>query len=184
MIANLFGAWWLRGALVCVLIAGVVGYHHHITSTAYKAGYAARDAKAIKDEALITQQVAAHIADDKKKADEQTKLLADQAKQSNIALQALKVKHEQDISNHVAAALAGVERLRNPDAGTCSTVRSETASASPGIGKRPSAEENGYVMPATSAIIFRIAADSATTVRDYNALLDRFNACRATVNAD
>ena len=181
---GLLNAWWLRTSLVIALFVGAAVYHHKITTDAYKAGYAAREAIAVETELRITHQVAKQRAEDQAKADAETKRLKQNA--DNLAAQQKieRAKHEKNVQDHIAAALAGREWLRVQTTGASYPIRSEASPESAGIRAAAGSEKGAYLVPESAATIYRIAGDTAQLVHDYNALLDRFNECRATANAD
>lgn len=79
-------------------------------------------------------------------------------------------QHAKDLESVRAAARAGTVRLSIP--GACRTNASKEASPAPTAG----AEERADLLPGTADAIIRIAGDSAKVVRDYNQLLDQYNA--------
>lgn len=183
MCSALFSAWWLRASLVIALIVGAGVYHHKITTDAYKAGYAAREAIAVENELRITHQVAKQRAEDQAKADAETKRLKDEALAQAAANKIERVKHEKDVESRVANALAGREWLRVQTTTADYPIRSETASSSAGIGATFGGEKEAYLVPRYAATIYRIAGDSAQLVHDYNELVDKFNQCRDVANS-
>lgn len=167
---------WRLGALAAAVVAllglGTLVYHH-----IYSQGWDARDTIAKQQDAAA----AAHYADEVRQAQAQTVAIQAQADRDAAAYQLERDHHEKDIAQHVAAALAGVERLRVPVAGC--TVREGSA---PTSAAAPASAVDGTpadLMPGTAASILRIAGDSAQLVRDYNKLLERFDTCRAVANA-
>lgn len=182
MCSALFSAWWLRASLVIALIVGGAAYHHKITTDAYKAGYAEREAIAVETELRITHQVAKQRAEDQAIADAETKRLKDNAialaKQNKIE----RDKHEREIESRVAGALAGREWLRVQTTGADYSLRGEAAPTSAGIGATTGDEKGAYLVPRYAATIFRIAGDTAQLVYDFNEVVDRFNECREVAN--
>ncbi|HVG92392.1 MAG TPA: hypothetical protein VNB54_12945 [Alphaproteobacteria bacterium] len=165
----------LCGAIAAVVaVLGLGTFVHH---RIYSQGWDARDAIAKQDE----RDAAAHYADEVRQAKDATATIKEAADRDAAAFQREREQHEKDISQHVAAALAGVERLRVPVAGC--TVREGAAPASTAAGTGTSDGTPADLMPGTAASILRFAGDSAQLVRDYNKLLERFDTCRAIANA-
>lgn len=79
-------------------------------------------------------------------------------------------QHAKDLAAVRAAARAGAVRLSIP--GACRPA----ASAQAGTAAGPGSEERTDILPGTADDLIRIAGDSAKSVSDYNALLDRYNA--------
>ena len=79
-------------------------------------------------------------------------------------------QHAKDLAAVRAAARAGSVRLSIP--GACRPAPSAQA----GVAAGPRTEERTDVLPGTADDLIRIAGDSAKSVYDYNALLDRYNA--------
>lgn len=79
-------------------------------------------------------------------------------------------QHAKDLESVRAAARAGTVRLSIP--GACRANSSKEASPAPATG----AEERTDLLPGTADAVIRIAGDSAQSVRDYNQLLDQYNA--------
>ena len=79
-------------------------------------------------------------------------------------------QHAKDLASVRAAARAGAVRLSIP--GACRPAAGAQAGAAAGPGQ----EERADVLPGTADDLIRIAGDSARDVRDYNALLERYNA--------
>lgn len=79
-------------------------------------------------------------------------------------------QHAKDLAAVRTAARAGAVRLSIP--GACRPAASAQAGAAAG----PGAEERADILPGTADDLIRIAGDSARDVRDFNDLLDRYNA--------
>lgn len=88
--------------------------------------------------------------------------------------------HETQLNAVRAAARAGAERLRCPGA----ALPADTEANNPGAasGPEPEAGRDGIV-PATADDLFRIAGSIRQSVRERNALIDAYDAARATCNA-
>ena len=88
--------------------------------------------------------------------------------------------HEKVIKDYESKLRSGAERLSiaiNRPIPTCS------ASADARTSSQSSKEERADIMPETAARILSIAGDAAKDVRDYNALVDIYNAARTACNA-
>lgn len=185
---NLIPLPWKIGAaafLVVALASAALGYHHHVYEQGDTAGYNRRDAQANRDEAAIESQVAARYSKDLADARTQAASLQAAADADAAFYQQEKDRHEIDIQKHVAAALAGTERLRIGTATPASCpVRSEAPAAGAGVGTTPGGEAGSELLPGTAAAIFRIAGDNRQLVLDYNAVIDRYDKIRTACNAE
>lgn len=117
------------------------------------------------------------IADDAKAAND-TKTRQEKADIEAAQRQQEKAKYEATIEDFRAAARRGNSGMRAP--GAC------IPAASPGVGAGPAGgpvAETGYVlMPETAESVLDAAAVIRQGVLDRNALIDKFNECRAAAN--
>lgn len=148
-------------ALVAALLAGGFWYRHHVYESGYTAGVVAQ--KAIADKALRL----ANAANQKKSND-----LQDEVDVLNANKEQDDAQHAKNIDAVRAAARAGTVRLSIP--GACTGAAGAGTQAS--TAGQPVAEERTNLLPGTADDILRIAGDSAQSVRDFNRLLDQYNA--------
>lgn len=185
---NLIPTSWKIGAAafaVAALVSAGLGYHHRVYEQGDTAGFQRRDKQAKIDEAAIESQVAARYSKDLADARAETARLQAAADADAVTHQLDKDRHETDIKKHVAAALAGTERLRiATSAAPGCPVRSEAQAAGATAGTGASGETGSDLLPGTAAAIFRIAGDSRQLVLDYNTVVDRYDKIRASCNAE
>lgn len=187
MIAALMASWriWLGiGAVVAVVAAGLA-YHHSIYMDGDTAGYARRNREAVETEKLIAAQVEKRHAADLAAANTETARLQSVADADALKHQQENDRHEADIKNHVAAALAKRERLYIATGPSASCpVRDQATPKGSAAGTGPGDETRTEIMPDAAAAIYRIAGDSAQLVRDYNTVVDRYDKIRTSCNAE
>jgi hypothetical protein len=169
--------WWGKVLLMLALIGAYKIWEHHID----QGGYNRADAEWQKKEADIKADAAEKMATatNTARAREQ-KLLADMNGMSIIRYEE-NANHEKAIAKYVAAARAGALRLSvaiDPR-----SIPQCPAAADPGAAGGPSTETRADVMPETAVDILGIAGNSAKDVRDFNAVVDLYNAARQTCNA-
>lgn len=88
--------------------------------------------------------------------------------------------HEKVIKDYESKLRSGAERLSIAINRATSTCASSTDT---GTASQSGKEERADVMPETAARILGIAGDAAKDVRDYNALVDIYNAARTACNS-
>lgn len=142
------------GTLVIGLVAGAFGTH-------------AWDER--KYDKLVAQQASALAQANAANLKKQDELQAE-ADESEMKRAMDNDQHAKDLAAVRAAARAGAVRLSIP--GACRPAPSAQAGAAAG----PGTEERTDVLPGTADDLIRIAGDSARDVRDFNDLLDRYNA--------
>jgi hypothetical protein len=163
--------------LIAAIIFGYKAWEHHVD----QGGYNRADAEWQKKEADIKADAAQKLADatGAARAKEQAlnrSLLTETEKRlmENAA-------HEKTIDNLNTAIRARDLKLSiaiDPRSLPRCAPTGDPA-ATPG----PSTETRADVMPETAVAILGIAGDSAKNVRDYNAVVDAYNAVRETCNA-
>jgi len=154
------------GAILLVLaalIGGAFWYRGHVYDAGVVAGKGAQ--VALDTKALDTANAAAWARE---------RMLQAQADEANTKRMADNADYEKQLAAARAAVRSGTERLSIP--GAChSTGTTPQAGAAAG----PGPAERTDLLPATADTIIGIAGGAAQDVRDYNALLDRYNApCR------
>jgi hypothetical protein len=164
----------LLGALLLGLLgASEYGFYRFGYNTAETAAKA-REARADAD-ALARLETAAKGAQARERA------LRDELDAATTKRDKENADHEKTISDLRARARAGDLRLRaDLTAGSCD--RNPPAAGS-GLAVGPGDQARADLVPGTADALLRIAGDSARLVRDYNALVDAYNAARLTCNA-
>lgn len=166
--AKLLGALAIAGAL-----GGVLGYVHH-------KGYAEADEMWKQREAVTTAAAEKHLAEVTADSLAKERGLAQTVAGLTSKLVESNQDHENIVKDLESRARAGDLRLSIATRRTvsgCTPPPSTAATA----GTLP--EERTDVMPEVAAAVFDIAGDSAKSVREYNALVDLYNAARAVCNA-
>jgi hypothetical protein len=155
------------------------------TAANQTAAYARANGEWIAKEAKIESAAVRQAAADTKKAREETAALQLKFDQLGDVQQKARIDHENDIRIAIAGVLAGTERLSIPTAAGSGGALSEAGAiegAATGAGATPEARAD--ILPGTAATILRIAGDYGQLVRDYNAVLERFDTARASCNAE
>ena len=88
--------------------------------------------------------------------------------------------HEKVIKDYESKLRSGSERLSIAISSKIPACSASTDTRTP---SQSSKEERADIMPETAATILSIAGDAAKDVRDYNALVDIYNAARTACNA-
>ncbi len=173
----------LGGALLILgLVFAEQAYEHHLIANGDAAGYARANGEWERKEAKITAD--AEVKASKKTAEAEAKTATLQAEFDKLAddRQKEKANHEKDTARHVAAAIAGTERLHNPDGGTCGALPGTENGQGAEAGSGTPPEARADLLPGTAATILRIAGDYGQLVRDYNTVLDRYQRIEAACN--
>ncbi len=181
--------WWWKligaGAVLALLFVAEQAYEAHLVGQGDTAGYARAKGEWAAAETKIKADAVREAAADTKKAREETAALQLKFDQLGDVQQKARFDHENDIRIAVAGALAGTERLSIPTgAGAggalpeAGTVEGSAARA----GASPAARTD--ILPSAAAAVLSVAGDYGQLVRDYNDLLDRFDAARASCNAE
>jgi hypothetical protein len=177
---------WIGAALaLAALVAAEQAYEAHLVEKGDTAGYARSNGEWTKKEAKIEAAAVFEAKADTLKAREETAALQLKFDQLGDIQQKARIDHENDIRIAVAGALAGTERLSVPTAGRPGGTLSEIGAvegATAGAGAAPEARAD--LLPQISAAVLGFAGDHGQLVRDYNDLLERFNAARASCNAE
>jgi hypothetical protein len=185
---NLIPWWWKligAGLAFAALFAAEQVYEAHLIGKADTAGYARANGEWIAKEAKIESAAVRQAAADTKKAREETAALQLKFDQLGDFQQKARIDHENDIRIAVAGVLAGTERLSIPTAPGSGGALPEIGAvegAATGTGAAP--ETRADILPGTAAAIFRFAGDYGQLVRDYNSVVERFDAARASCNAE
>lgn len=180
-----------RGAVAAVialalLFAAEQAYEAHIESKADAAGYARAKGENDRMEAAIKADAERAVAQAVASAQAETAALQLKFDQLAESQQKDRVEYEVAKSIAVAAALAGGERLSisvaPAAAGGTLPQSGEIEGAAAGTGAEPATRAD--LLPSAAAAVLRFAGDYGQLVRDYNGLLGRFDAARASCNAD
>lgn len=183
---NLIPLWGRALIIIAAIMTAIGGYfawQSHIEGIGDKAGYSRAQGEWMAKEAVITAAAEAKLAAAVAAANAKQKALQDQFDTLAETGRKERASHEQDTASHVAAALAGTERLRAGTDRTCGAVSAGAAPAGAGPGAGTGPAQDDALLPDFSAEIFRFAGDYSAAVSDYNRLLDRYNAARAVCNA-
>jgi hypothetical protein len=162
-----------RWAIIAALFASAVGF-------GWVKGAAHDHAKWEAADALRAKQDAAHLAADAAR----TKADSDKLRALFDTAAELRAKdttdHEKQLETLRAAARAGTERLRCPAA----ALPADTETHDPAAAARSEPEAGrDSIVPGTADALFRIAAGIRRGVRERNALIDAYQAARATCSA-
>jgi hypothetical protein len=179
----------IKVLLVLGLIGGVVAaeqaYEAHLIAKGDAIGAGRVKGEWVKSEAGIKAAAELEAAAETKKAKAETDAL-------QLKFDQLADRQQKDWTDHefakriaVAAALAGDERLSIDTTGGSGRALPEGGPAEgSSAGTNATPAPRTYLLPATAAAILDIAGDYGQIVRDYNDLLDRFDAVRASCNAE
>jgi len=160
-------------------------YEARLVGRGDTAGYARAKGEWKSAEAKIAADAERQAAVDTKKAREETAALQLKFDQLGDVQQKARIDHEIDKNIAVAAALAGTERLSIVAAiGTGGALHESGTLEGSAVRAGATATPRIDLLPGTAATVLRIAGDYGQLVRDYNAVLDRFDAARASCNAD
>lgn len=169
-------------AVIGGLFVSEQAYERHLIAKGDTAGYSRAKGEWAASEASIKADAEAKAGKKTKEAEAKTDKLQKDFDTLADDRQKDKAKHETDKNRAVANALAGRERLRNPDGSTCGALsRTENGQgAEAGAGTSPA--KGSDLMPETAATILSIAGDTAQIVRDFNTVLDRYQRIEAACN--
>jgi hypothetical protein len=187
---NLIPWWWKligAGAIVLAAVLAKQAYDARLVKQGDGIGYARAKGEWAEAERRIKDDAEHEAAIETGKARQETVALQKKFDQLADSQQNDRIDHENEKRIAVAAALAGTERLSFPARSeSCAggAVPQAGAAEDSGTGAGAGAEARTFLLPGTAAAIFRIAADDAQLVRDYNSLVDRYAAARAICNAD
>jgi hypothetical protein len=179
--------WAIKALIAAVLLgggyAGFEHWKHNLQETADKGGYDRANGEWKLREQGITDAAENLMAQGVAKANAEKAAI--EAKFDALSVDKLKEKQNADkkLAAHDAAAAARIERLSIGTATTCSSLPGAAPGAGAGAASGPEGEARVDLLPGTTQTIFRIAADSAGLVRDFNDLQQRYNEARATCNA-
>jgi TolA-binding protein len=167
------------GVLILAIGAGAAWWHHEIYQSGFDAEKSIRDTQdAINDKAAQDKYIALTAKAQQNERDLNSKIF-DISNSLDIERQ----NHEATKSAYLNAARAGTLQLRvatiAPSENIKCTSPSNSATAS-----QSGAEAGSVVVPQVADDILSVAAGTAELVRQYNALVDAYNAARATCNAD
>ncbi|MYM21940.1 hypothetical protein GTP46_04655 [Duganella sp. FT135W] len=179
-----------HGILAAALAAGALiaaeqAYEEHLISRGDKIGSDRVQGQWEKREATIKVDAEREAAVDSARARAETAALQSKFDQLAGRQQKDRVDHEIATKIAVAAALAGTERLSiaiAPAATDSVREGGEGQSAGPRAGA--ARETRADLQPTTAGAILRIAGDYGQLVRDYNAVVERFDAARVTCNTE
>jgi|GEM_PF-5563708 len=163
--------------LLAGLIAGEKIWEHRI----YQRGWDARDEKAQVDEAQIRDD-----AEKKHAADAASALKRERDLRANFDAQMTeRDQREKQYEDRIAAlqADARASRLKLSIATPRSSLPGCLQGTDSTIASGTGGEARADLMPEAAAAAIGIAADSARDVRDYNRIVDLYNAARETCNA-
>lgn len=102
--------------------------------------------------------------------------LQQQLTQRDAALDTERATHAKDVDTLRASVRAGAVRLSVPVA-RCE-VPASNAADNPAVVAAPGSEARADLVPGIADAIFRLAGQSADDVRDYNEVIERYEACR------
>jgi hypothetical protein len=181
--------WWWKllgaAALVGALVVAKNAYDDHLIAQGDAAGAARVQGRWDNAEAAIKADAQRMAAVDTARARAETAALQLKFDQLAERQQKDRLDHENDKRIAVAGALAGNVRLSIATTGGASGALPEIGAvegAGPGIGT--AREARADLLPEAAAAVLGIAGDYGQLVRDYNSLLGRFDAARATCNAE
>lgn len=173
--------WYYKLAAVLAAVAlAIVGYRvweHHM----YTQGYSVRDGEAKTEEARLSADATAKQSTAAGEAwRREQDLRAD--------LDAADAKRFKENADHEKINAALLARVRSGELRLSIAVKSgslpdRAPATNPATAGGPGAETRADLMPGTVESILSIAGRSASDVRDYNALVDRYNRARETCNA-
>lgn len=165
--------WWMQVAAVVGLVAGLLAGAEYAINRFEMLGYnrAVAERKA-SDDALLKAATA-----NARKAEA---VLHNNLYQAALAREQDALRHEKDLADLRAAARSGTERLRCPAIVHANPAPDDPAPAG-GLGDQA---RSGDLVPGTADDLFRIAASISAGVYRENALIDTYNAARATCNKD
>jgi hypothetical protein len=172
-------------ATACALFALEQSYEAHLIAKGDAIGAARVEGQWEKRENMIKADAEREAAIETARARRETAEI--QSKYDKLAERQQKdrVDHEIATKIAVAAALAGTERLSitiAPDAADAIPESREGQGAGPGASA--AREARAYVLPEVAAAVLGFAGDYGQLVRDYNAVVERFDAARAVCNAE
>lgn len=173
---------WARGVIILAVLASAVMGVKVYRLQVYREGYQARDLEAKTAEARISADALKKLNEATAAAKTREDALRSRLAASDAQRYEDNLQHEKTISDLLARARTGDVRLR-VDVAAGSLPRC-TPGAGTGFAAGPGAETRAVLMPSITERVLRLAADSARDVRDYNELVDRYNAVAATCNGE
>ncbi len=175
--------WWMKLAAGAALLAALYGAFAIWRHSIYQEGWDVRDRAAKEEKRQVNAAAEKKFSEAREKALAAQTLLQDQ-------LYALDTHRTQELADHEkivdvlqSRVRAGTERLSVAVRRQC-PVPAGGPGQDPTIAPGPGTETRADLLPESAARIVRIAADGAQLVHDYNALVDVYNAARATCNGD
>jgi hypothetical protein len=187
MNVSLIPWWWKLGGAALALVALFVAagsYESHLISKGDAIGYARAKGERVREEAKIKADAELAASAETNRARAETAAVQLKFDQLGDSQQKARIDHEISKNIAVAAALAGTERLSVPSgAGAGSALREAGTVEGAAAGARVAPEARADLLPGVSAVLFRFAGDYGQLVRDYNAVLERYEIARASCNA-
>lgn len=180
--------YWKLGAIVlaiAALFAAEQSYEAYLIAKGDAIGAGRVKGKWVKSEAEIKAAAELEAAAETKKAKAETDAL--QLKFDQLADRQQKERTDHEFAKRVAvaAALAGAERLSiDTSGGAGGTLPEGGPAESSSAGANPAPAARAYLLPQAAAAVLDFAGDYGQLVRDYNSVLDRFDAARASCNAE
>lgn len=180
--------YWKVGAAVIALgalFAVERAYESHLVGKGDAAGYARARAEWAASEVKIAAAAELAAGTETKRARDETAAVQLKFDKLGDSQQKARIDHEISKNIAVAAALAGTERLSISTATHPGSPVPETGAlegAAVGAGTAPEARAD--LLPGIAAVVLRVAGDYGQLVRDYNAVLDRYEIARTSCNAD
>lgn len=181
--------WWWKAlaaaALLCALVVAKGQYDAHLIAKGDAAGAARVKAEWVASEAGIKAAAEREAGAETKKAHAETAAL--QLKFDQLADRQQKERTDHEFAKRIAiaAALAGAERLSiDTSDGAGGTLPEGGPPESSSAGANPAPATRAYLLPEAAAAVLDFAGDYGQLVRDYNDVLDRFDAARTSCNAE
>lgn len=169
---------------LAALFAAEQAYESHLIGKGDMAGYTRAKGERAREEAKIKDVAELAAGAETKRARAETAAVQLKFDQLGDSQQKARIDHEISKNIAVAAALAGTERLSISAASRASSAIPEAgALESAAAGAGTEAEARVELMPAVAAAVLRFAGDYGQLVRDYNAVVERYDIARASCNA-
>lgn len=171
---------WRKAIGILVAISALAAleqaYEHHI----WQQGYDKAESKWDEREKGITLKTTQMLSDAKDKAAKDERSLRDYYDERVGNLMKVNKDHETTENRLRSDVRSGALKL-SVSIARCS-VRGATESADSSASTNPGGEARADLLPETSEAILSIAGESARTVRDFNTVIDLYNAARKTCN--
>ena len=180
--------YWKLGAAAVALVALLAAeqaYESHLVGKGDAAGYTRAKGERALEEARIKADAERAAGAETQRAREQTAAVQLRFEQLGESQQKARIDHEISKNIAVAAALAGTERLSIPAAARPGCTLSEAGPLEgAAAGACASPEARADILPGTAAALLGFASDYGQLVRDYNAVVDRYEIARSSCNAN